>query len=145
MALLGVALLAVLFLVLNFALVIRHWSLTGFLTVAPLALAPLIATPLVHLTGIADHPFLYVVPTTGAADVLRSGLDPAALSYLVLAIAAAAWLARRRFTHDLPAPTGRPNSAATDPDHIRVAGFPRWWTSTAAPRCAAHWVPNPGL
>jgi fluoroquinolone transport system permease protein len=101
MALLGVALLSVLFLVLNFALVIRHRTVTGFLTVAPLPLAPLIAVPLVHLTGIVDHPLLYVVPTTGAAAIIRSGLDPAALGYLVVVIAAAVWLARRRFTHEL--------------------------------------------
>jgi fluoroquinolone transport system permease protein len=81
--------------------VVRHRSLTGFLTVAPLPLAPLIVAPLVHLTGIVDHPLLYVVPTAGAADIIRSGLDPAALGYLVLVIAVAVWLARRRFTHEL--------------------------------------------
>jgi fluoroquinolone transport system permease protein len=100
MAVLGVALLSVLFLALNFALVIRHRSLTGFLTIAPLPLAPLIAAPLVHLTGVADHPLLYVVPTTGAVEIIRSDPDPAALGYLLLAIAAAIWLAWRRFTHD---------------------------------------------
>jgi fluoroquinolone transport system permease protein len=113
MALLGVVLLAVLFLVLDFALVIRQRSLTGFLTVAPLPLVPLIAAPLAHLTGVADHPLLYVVPTTAAADVIRADLRPggtmAALGYLLLAIAAATWLARRRLTDEV-AGADRPRS-----------------------------------
>jgi fluoroquinolone transport system permease protein len=99
-ALPGVALLSVLFVVLCFALVVRHRTLTGFLTVAPLPLAPLIAAPLAHLSGLADHPLLFVVPTTGAADVIRGGFDPAALGYLLLAVAAATWFAWWRFTHD---------------------------------------------
>jgi fluoroquinolone transport system permease protein len=111
MALPGVALLSVLFLVLNFALVVRHRSLTGYLTVAPLPLAPLIAAPLAHLTGIADHPLLFVVPTTGVAEVIRAGLDPvgtvAALGYLLLATASATWFAWRRFTREV-AGTDRP-------------------------------------
>lgn len=110
MVLLGVTLLSVLFLSLNFALVVRHRSLTGFLTVAPLLLAPLIAAPLAHLSGVADHPLLYVVPTTAAADVIRADLDPAALGYLLLAIVATAWLAGWRFAReaahvDRPRPT----------------------------------------
>jgi fluoroquinolone transport system permease protein len=99
MALLGVALLAVLFLLLCVALVVRQPSLTAFLTIAPLLLAPLIAAPLAHLTSIVDHPLLFLVPTTGVAEVIRSGLDPASLGYPLLAIAAATWLAGRRFTH----------------------------------------------
>lgn len=101
----GVASLSMVFLVVDFALVIRQRSLTGFLTVAPLALVPFIAAPLAHLTGVVDHPVLYVVPTTGAAEVLRSGLSHAAavlaLGYLALTIAAAVWFARRRFTLDV--------------------------------------------
>jgi fluoroquinolone transport system permease protein len=107
LAVLGVALLAVLFLLLCFALVVRQPSITAFLTVAPLSLAPLIAAPLAHLTGVVDHPILYVVPTTAAAEIIRSGLNPAALGYALLAIAGATWLARRRFTHE-PADTTRP-------------------------------------
>jgi fluoroquinolone transport system permease protein len=102
----GVAVLAVLFLALNAALVVRRSSLTGFLTVAPLPLVPLITAPLVHLTGIVDHPLLFLIPTTGAADLIRSGFSPAALGYPLLAIVAATWLARRRFTH-AAADTGR--------------------------------------
>lgn len=109
MSLLGVAMLSVLFLVLNFALVVRHRSLTGFLTVAPLPLVPLIAAPLAHLTGIADHPLLYLVPTTGAADLVRGRFDPVALGYVLVAIAAATWFARWRFAREA-AGTGRPRT-----------------------------------
>lgn len=131
MALLGVALLSVLFLVLNFAVVVRQRSLTRFLTVAPLPLVPLIAAPLAHLTGVVDHPFLYVVPTTGVADVLRAGLDPAgtaaALGYLVVAIAAATWFAWRRFTHEV-ASAGRSRPAR----ERRTRWRPRGWLAGLA-------------
>ncbi|MGB3437219.1 MAG: hypothetical protein WBA97_00590 [Actinophytocola sp.] len=96
-ALPGVTLMAVLFLALNAAIAVRHRSLTGFLTVAPLPLAPLIAAPLAHLTGVGDHPLLFIVPTTGAAEIIRAGLDPVMIGYLLAAIAGALWLARRRF------------------------------------------------
>ncbi len=119
---LGVALSSVLFLVLNFAIVVRQRSLTGFLTVAPLPLVPLIAAPLVHLSGVVDHPLLYLVPTTGAADVIGSRLDPAAtaaaLGYLVMAIAAATWLARRRFLRETGGAT-RPRPAREHPHRPR--------------------------
>lgn len=124
MALLGVAVLAVLFLALNFALVVGQPSLTAFLTVAPLPLAPLIAAPLAHLTGVADHPLLFLVPTTAAADVIHSGLDPATLGYPLLAIAAAIWLARRRFTR---AAAGVVRPRPTRARHHRWQ--PRGWLS----------------
>jgi fluoroquinolone transport system permease protein len=117
MALLGVAVLAVLFLALCFALVVRQPSLTAFLTVAPLPLAPLIAAPLVHLTGLVDHPLLFLVPTTVAADVIRAGVDPVTLGYPLLAIAVAAWLARRCFA--------RAAAGATRPGPVRVRRH-RW-------------------
>ncbi|HEU5470616.1 MAG TPA: hypothetical protein VFV67_08180 [Actinophytocola sp.] len=110
----AVGLTSVLVLLLNFALVVRHHTITGFLTVAPLALVPLVAVPLVHLTGLATHPVLFVVPTTGAAEVIAAGLNPAMplapgravvlLGYLVLAIAAAVVAARRSFRHELLLP-----------------------------------------
>lgn len=106
-ALLGVALLSVLFLVLCFALVVRQRSLTGFLTVAPLVLAPLIAAPLAHLSGVLDHPLLLAVPTTAAAEIIRAGVDPFALGYPLLAIAGAVWFARRRFLHEPGGDRGR--------------------------------------
>lgn len=122
-AVLGVALLSVLFLALNFALVIRHRSLTGFLTVAPLPLAPLIAAPLAHLTGVADHPLLFVIPTTGAADVIRAGLDPAALGYLLLAVVVATWFAWRRFTRDAAGGTVRPRTTRVRHHRWRRRGW----------------------
>lgn len=98
-ALVGVVPLAVLFLVLNLALVTRHDSLVGFLTVAPVLLVPLIAAPLVHLSGVVDHPLLFLVPTTGAASVLRGGTGPVAfagaMGYLLVAVAVGLWFARR--------------------------------------------------
>ncbi|MBB4911606.1 fluoroquinolone export ABC transporter permease subunit [Actinophytocola algeriensis] len=99
-ALLGVVLLAVLFLTVSFALVVRRPSLTAFLTVAPLPLAPLIAAPLAHLTGVADHLLLFLVPTTAAAAVIQGRFDPLALGYLLATTAVAIWFARGRFTHE---------------------------------------------
>ena len=96
----GVVLLAVLFLTVSFALVVRQPSLAAFLTVAPLPLAPLIAAPLAHLTGLVDRPLLFLVPTTAAADVIQGGFEPAALAYLLLAVAAVILFARGRFTHE---------------------------------------------
>jgi fluoroquinolone transport system permease protein len=128
--LLGVVLLAALFLVLDFALVVRQRSLTGFLTVAPFVLVPFIAAPLAHLTGVLDHPLLYVVPTTGAVDVIRADIDPvrtvAALGYLVVSIAAATWLARRRFTRDL-AGGNRPTRERRHRTRHRTRSRPRGW------------------
>jgi fluoroquinolone transport system permease protein len=127
---LAVGLLSVLFLVLNFALVVRHRSLTGFLSVAPLPLVPLIAAPLAHLTDILDHPVLYLVPTTGATDLLRAGIDPATqlspartgavLGYLVLAIAVATLAARRSFDHEFTRP-----GPSRPPRERRRRGEPR--------------------
>jgi fluoroquinolone transport system permease protein len=99
-ALLGVALLAALFLTLSFALVLRQPSLTAFLTVAPLPLVPLIAAPLAHVTGLLDHPLLFLVPTTAAADLIQGGVAPLGIGYLLVTIAAAIALARSRFTHE---------------------------------------------
>jgi fluoroquinolone transport system permease protein len=129
LALLAVALLSVLFLVVSFALVVRHRTITGFLTVAPLPLAPLIAAPLVHLSGIADHPALYLVPSTGAADLIRlainlatpipPGRTAAVLGYLILAIAIATLVARRRFNREL---VGRTYPPATWSTRFQPAG-----------------------
>lgn len=117
-ALLGVALLAVLFLTVSFALVVRRPSLTAFLTVAPLPLAPLIAAPLAHLTGVVDHPLLFLVPTTAAADVLQGGFEPAPLGYLLLVVAAVIGYARGRVTCE---PVGRTRSHRT---RWRPGGWP---------------------
>ncbi|KIH97454.1 hypothetical protein LP52_19150 [Streptomonospora alba] len=67
--------------------------------------APLVAAPLVHVSGALDHPLLYLVPTTGGADLIRAGLLPeaapgagplaVAVLYLLVWIAGAAVLAGR--------------------------------------------------
>jgi fluoroquinolone transport system permease protein len=124
-ALLGVILLAVLFLTVSFALVVRQPSLTAFLTVAPLPLAPLIAAPLAHLTDVVDHPLLFLVPTTAAADVIQGGLEPAALGYLLLAVAAAVLFARGRFTHEPAGAVGRARPH-------RTRWRPRGWLTALA-------------
>lgn len=113
--LLAVGLLSVLFLLLSFALVVRQRSLTAFLTVAPLPLVPLIAVPLAHLTGLDEHPAVLLVPTTGAADLIRVGVDPATvmpsgrtaaeLGYLALAVAAGTLAARQRFAGEFIRPS----------------------------------------
>ena len=135
LVLLAVVLLSGLFLVLNFALVVRHRSLTAFLAVAPLPLVPLIAAPLAHLTGIVDHPALYLVPTTGAADLIRFGIDPTAplspgragvlIGYLLITIAAAAVAARRSFDHEFI----RPGRVRPSHERRRPRFGPMGWRS----------------
>ena len=120
-ALLGVVLLAVLFLTVSFVLVVRRPSLTAFLTVAPLPLAPLIAAPLARLTGLVDHPLVFLVPTTAAAEVIRGTFEPAALGYLLLTTAAAILVARARSTRE-PVVTG--GRARTYRTHWRPRGWP---------------------
>ncbi len=124
-ALAGVVLLAVLFLTISFALVVRQPSLTAFLTVAPLPLAPLIAAPLAHLTGLVDHPLLFVVPTTAAADVIQGGVAPVGLGCLLLAVVAAILFARGRFTRE---PVGAVRRARSH----RTRRRPRGWLAALA-------------
>lgn len=136
-ALLAVALVSVFILTLSFALVVRHRSLTGFLTVAPLPLAPLLAAPLLHLAGFAEHPALYLVPTTGAVDLIRLGVDPSAvtspgwavavLGYLVLAIAAAAFAAKRSFEQEFSKPSHIPAGR-----RARTMRRPKGWLAALA-------------
>jgi len=101
--LLGVALTAVLMLVLCLALVAPHRSIIGFLTVAPWPLIPLMAIPLARSVGLLDHPLAVAVPTAAALDLIDSGFDErvhasaAAVAYLLAWIGACGVLARRRF------------------------------------------------
>lgn len=67
--------------------------------------APLVAVPVAHVSGALDHPLLYLVPTTGGADLIRAGLLPetapgagslaVAVLYLLVWIAGAAVVACR--------------------------------------------------
>lgn len=106
LALLGVALVAALTLLLAFTLVQPHRTLVGYLTTAPLVLAPLLAAPLIRIAGVGDYRVLYALPTSGAADLIASGLTGKSLSteaacaaagYLLVWIAVAYALAQRRF------------------------------------------------
>lgn len=100
----GVALTSALLLACCCALVARHRSITGFLSVAPWPLIPLLGVPLARLAGLLDHPVAYVIPTVAAADLIASGFDPdvrippAAVGYLLACAIAAGTLAARRFT-----------------------------------------------
>ncbi|BCB74905.1 hypothetical protein Pflav_013150 [Phytohabitans flavus] len=140
LALLGVGLVAVLTLLLAFALVQPHRTLVGYLTTAPAVIAPLLAAPLAHLAGVVDHPVLYALPTTGAADLIDAGLTgrplspaagAAATGYLLVWIASAYALARRRFhRHAVQAP-----AAARTSRPGRPRGRARWrggWVLTFA-------------
>lgn len=69
----GVALTAPLMLLLSLALVTRHRSLVGFLSLAPWPLIPLMGVPILHGLGLLDHPLAYVVPTTPGFDLLAAG------------------------------------------------------------------------
>jgi fluoroquinolone transport system permease protein len=110
--LLGVVLVSVLALLLAFILVLPHRTLTGYLTRAPLVIAPLLAAPLVHVSGIVDHPALYVFPTTGGADLIGLVPDgrrlpaPAAAGYLLVWIVGLALVARWRFDRVVRSPAG---------------------------------------
>lgn len=100
----GVAATAVLLLLLCFALVARHRTLTSFLTVAPWPMIPLMGVPLARLVGLVDHPLAVVVPTVPAADLIASGFDRGvevrggALLSLAMWVAGAGVLAARRFS-----------------------------------------------
>ena len=132
---------------LNFALVVRHRSLTGFLTVAPLPLAPLIAAPLAHLTGVVDHPLAVPRAHDRGGGLIRFGIDPTApLSPGRAAsdrLPAAGHRRRGRGSPGVasttssadPAGCGHPRAAAP-PMAPHGLAAPRWWISTAAPRCA---------
>jgi fluoroquinolone transport system permease protein len=107
LVLLGVALVSVLVLALNFAVVTPYRSLMDFLIIAPIPLIPLMLAPLVHLAGLVTHPLLYLIPTVGAADLLQApttapspGRVAGIVAYLLLWIAGAVLLARQRFERE---------------------------------------------
>jgi len=134
MVLLGVAVIAALILALSFLLVLPYDSFTGYLTVAPLLIAPVLAVPMGVLAGLLDHPLAHLIPSTPAATLIRAGVtgDPlpygqiiAAVGYSLLCAGVAVAIARVRFARILagasapPVPpgggarTGAPARAAT--------------------------------
>lgn len=116
--LLGVACTGLLVLSSSFVLVLPYRSLTGFLTTAPLLIMPLLAAPLALLVGLS-HPLGYLIPTTGAAELIRSGVDGvplpwwrtvAIVGYLLGWVGVSVALGRWRFTRQLT----RPRAARAD-------------------------------
>jgi fluoroquinolone transport system permease protein len=124
---LGVTLASLLFLALSLYLVAPHRTLTGFLARAPWPMIPFLLVPLLHLADLITSPLWYAVPTVGAAELLRAGLDPAAVTwpawapvaaagYLAASAALVLVLAGRRLRRDLsggtaprPAPVRHPS------------------------------------
>ncbi|HEX5994573.1 MAG TPA: hypothetical protein VFY84_05465 [Jiangellales bacterium] len=87
MVLLGVAVIAALVLALSFLLALPYDSFTGYLTVAPLMIAPVLAVPLAVLVGLLDHPLAYLIPSTAAATLIRAGVTGDPLPYVHIAVA----------------------------------------------------------
>jgi hypothetical protein len=100
-SLLGVFLVALLTMLLAVAVAAQRQSVITFMIALPLVLFPLVAPALVHAAGLG-HPVLYAVPTVGAMDLVAAGYGVPAgglgwsAAWLVLACAAAAWLAARQ-------------------------------------------------
>jgi fluoroquinolone transport system permease protein len=80
-ALLGVALCSVFFLATSLFLVIPHRTMTGFLVAAPWPMVPFLLAPLLQLTGLVNTPALFAIPTVGGVELVRAGVDPAAVSW----------------------------------------------------------------
>lgn len=101
--LVAVGLTALLLDALSVAIAARAASLFGFLSVAPLLLAPPLGVPLVWAVFALDVPLLRLVPTVGAWELLEAGYAPvpagrlvADAAYLSLWAAGAFVLATRR-------------------------------------------------
>lgn len=119
---LTVAVSAALLLALSFAVVVSHEELLTFLLVASGLLVPFLLVPLVHLADLVTGPagmLLYVVPTTGAAELIRAAIDPdaarlglagsaVAVGYLLVWFVGALVVALRRFERELVRPRVRP-------------------------------------
>ncbi|HZD67535.1 MAG TPA: hypothetical protein VFA45_01010 [Actinomycetes bacterium] len=99
----AVGLTALLLDALSVAIAARATSLFGFLSVAPWLLAPLLGVPLVWAVFTLDAPWLRLVPTVGAWELLQAGYTPiptgrlfADTAYLALWTASAFVVAVRR-------------------------------------------------
>lgn len=146
LVLVGVGLTAVLAMLLAVAVAVRRESVITFMITLPLVLLPLVVAAVLHGAGIA-HRLLYVVPTTGAMDLIRAGFHRPApgpiwsVTWLLAACAAAAWLVGRRFRRAAavasapralrrrPRPAGngsRLDTPAGRPDGNPVRGFLRF-------------------
>jgi len=79
-ALAGVVVTSLLLLTLCLAVGACTRDLSGFLMAASLAVAPLVIVPLVHMSGVFEHPLTYLVPTTVGADLIRLGTDPSSVA-----------------------------------------------------------------
>jgi fluoroquinolone transport system permease protein len=109
----GVGLTALLTMLVASAVAADRQSVLTFMMVLPLTLAPLVLAPLLHAVGLG-HWLLYLVPTTGAMDLVRAGYGDAAAglgwsaAWLSAACVAAAWLAARQFRRGVPGHRHRP-------------------------------------
>ncbi len=123
----GVTLAALLVLVVTYWVALGQQTLTGFLTVVPWILIPLLGVPLAHLIDLVRHPLLYAVPTTGTADWIATGFGPGAgrpatggsvwaLAYALLWVAAGVLATRRR----LDATSHAPRAGAAGPGARRA-------------------------
>jgi hypothetical protein len=125
--LVAVGLTALLLDALSVAIAARATSLFGFLSVAPLLLAPLLAVPLAWAVFALDAPLLRLVPTVGAWELLQAGYTPIPIgrlvvdaAYLTLWAAGAFVLATRRIAwvdsaSGLVAPKAAPQRRARPP------------------------------
>jgi fluoroquinolone transport system permease protein len=75
LAMAGVGLTASFILLIALAIAVTRRSLIGFLMAVPFIAVPFIALPLAHAVGLVEHPWLYVVPTVGAYDLIAAGFD----------------------------------------------------------------------
>ncbi|GHD31603.1 fluoroquinolone export ABC transporter permease subunit [Nocardiopsis kunsanensis] len=116
----GVALTSLLLLALCLITGARTRDLSGFLLVAPLGVGPLIIMPLVHISGLFEHPLLYLVPSTVGADLIRLGTAPASVEadplvlglgtiYALVWVVASVFVARRAFENG-PVPVAPPRA-----------------------------------
>ncbi|NYE50544.1 fluoroquinolone transport system permease protein [Spinactinospora alkalitolerans] len=133
--LLGVAVTSLLLLTLCLAIGARARTLQGFLLAMPPALVPLIAVPMLHASGVVEHPVMYAVPTTVGADLIRLGVRPGSveagpalvalgLGYALLWIAAGAVAAHRAIESGA--------AAAPRPGRARVRALARPGRPSAA-------------